>query len=160
MNHLVIDGYNLILADIRLSKLMNKDPFSAREKLVNEIQQGIGKSSKVTLVFDGKFLHQKELISQNFEVQFSPRGESADEVIKEIIGRAWNRRVITVVTNDLSIIAYAKECGSRTMKSEEFLRLLRTKEIVRKENDGKNPLEKPEHVTNEDFELLKKWRKK
>ncbi|MGC8595117.1 MAG: NYN domain-containing protein [Candidatus Kryptoniota bacterium] len=159
MNHAIIDGYNLIYSDKWLSKLMKKDPLIARDALIDEIQHSIGNSLDVTLVFDGKFMHEKKSVSRNFRILFSSGGESADDVIKNLIGRAWNRRIITVVTNDLSIIAYAEECGSRTMNCKDFLSLLRTKKSPPNQTDKENPQEKPEHITKEDLELLKKWSK-
>lgn len=160
MNHLLIDGYNLILSDEKLSKLMRRDPTIARETLIDEIRNVIGKASKITLIFDGRFSHEKQLVSQNFEIQFSQKGEPADDVIKDIVGRAYNRRSITVVTNDLSIIAYARECGSKTMKCGDFVKLLRTKKPSPSGNTREKSIEKPQHITNKDLELLKKWSRK
>jgi predicted RNA-binding protein with PIN domain len=109
-----IDANNLIGKIPKLRKLKGSD---SRERLIFLLQRFFsGKKVNVTLFFDG---HQSENIKTNFEIVYS-LNRSADELIKQRIDRSKRNKNLVVVSSDLEIFAYAKECGCKAVKSEEF----------------------------------------
>jgi predicted RNA-binding protein with PIN domain len=159
----IIDGYNVIFSDARLSKLLRNDVEAARDELIVEIQSRRSLTNdKVTLVFDGRYRATTDRISDNLTISFSTKGQTADDLIKEEIGRSTTRRSLCVVTNDLAIIDYARVCGANVTKSEEFLLMVRKFLPSHKgsRNDGKekkedSDAEKPAVIGKPDQELLK-----
>ena len=149
----IIDGYNVLLSDQKLSHLMKIDSEQARRELVLEIS-GSRRLSRddINLVFDGRFTPSSSHEGPRFAVRFTSRGETADEWIKREVGNSTKRLSLTVVSSDLSIVAYAKECGAATMKSGEFLSVVRTKNAGRKQIDADD--EKPASAGKLDQELL------
>ncbi len=149
----LIDGFNVALSDQKLSRLMKIDSEQARHELAMEIL-GSKRLSKedINLVFDGRFAPSSSREGPRLVVRFTSRGETADEWIKREIGNSTRRRSLTVVSNDLSILGYAKECGAATMKSGDFL------SMVRAVNERGNGMviddEKPESAGKFDEELL------
>lgn len=66
-------------------------------------------------------------------VVYSRLGEKADVLIKRIISK--ERREWIVVTSDREIASYAWSVGSIPIPSEDFLYILKRKEII---NEGRN----------------------
>ena len=156
----IVDGYNVILADNRLAKLLRNDSETARAEFLSEIQRSgkLGKQ-KVTVVFDGKFSSSAERIANNIDVRFSARGETADDLIKIEVGTSAKRRSLSIVTNDHAIINYARECGANVVKSQDFLLMVRGANVTTQA--GKiSVVEKPEPTGNPDPELLKLFSEK
>ncbi|MCL5267590.1 MAG: NYN domain-containing protein [Bacteroidetes bacterium] len=145
----------MILADARLSRLFRRDSEFSRNELLREVMEfaGIGRHS-VTLVYDGKFSTPAERISATVEIRFSRPDETADDLIKREIGISKRRRSLFVVTDDLEIIGYAKECGAKAVGSREFMLQVRGARL-RTENPLGHAEEKPEPSGNPDPELLR-----
>jgi len=157
--HWILDGYNIILSDERLTKAAGNDLETARDELIREITfSSKFKGDNVSLVFDGKTGSPDLKINSRLRVIFSKSPESADDLIKDMIGNYRTRRSIIVVSNDRSIADYARECGARTMKSTDFLSLIRAKEEEKMEE--KSFSEKPPQPSKPDLELLKLFREK
>jgi predicted RNA-binding protein with PIN domain len=115
----VIDGNNVIgcSPDISLG-----EPGS-RDKLLQIIHSyQVSRSVNMTVVFDGE--PDRGAFRQNFSpkltVMFPQPGQTADEVIKEILERYANLREVTLVTSDRELKTYAKERSGHTMNSIEF----------------------------------------
>ena len=156
----IVDGYNVILADNRLAKLLRNDSETARAEFLSEIQRSgkLGKQ-KVTVVFDGKFSSSAERITNNIDVRFSARVQTADDLIKIEVGTSAKRRSLSIVTNDHAIINYARECGANVGKSQDFLLMVRRANVTTQA--GKiSVVEKPEPTGNPDPELLKLFSEK
>lgn len=152
--HWLVDGYNVILSDIRLSKMLRNDAEQGREEFTREISASRRfRGESVTVVFDGRFAASSSREGPRLLVRFTSKGQTADDLIKLEIGRSVRRRSLTVVTNDRSILAYAKECGARTLSSGDFLALARARTPGRERINTE--AEKPESTGRPDPELLK-----
>ncbi len=150
----ILDGYNIVLADEKLAKLARANLVVAREELINEILSAAEfKHENVILVFDGKSGGPAERISPNLQIEFSRTHETADDLIKNMVGNHKKRSSIHVVSNDRSITNFAKECGARVHGSRDFLLLLRRR---RNKTEERNLLaEKPPVPDEPDIELLR-----
>ncbi len=150
----LVDGYNVILSDERLAKLLRNDSETGRRELLLEITNSRRFSKEnITVIFDGRFAASASKVSLKLLVKFTSSGETADDSIKREVGRSTRRHGLTVVTNDRSILAYAKECGANTLGCAEFLAILRRKEHMAKETAI--AAEKPESSGRPDPDLLK-----
>lgn len=151
----MIDGYNVILSDQKLSKLLRNDNEIGRREFLGEILRSNRHSrEEITVVFDGRFAASAANESTRLLVRFTSRGETADDFIKREIGASPNRRSLIVVSNDLSIVSYARECGAGTQTSGEFLAAIREKRITAPDT-GRDSGEKPEPTGRPDPELLR-----
>jgi len=125
----IVDGYNVIFSDRKLTKFFRNDTEVARLELLNEIQSYSGlMNNLVIIVFDGKYRTAADKVSDRLVVMFSEEGQTADELIKQEIASSTARRSLCIVSNDVAIIKYARICGvpSRNLlKSEEFLDTIR-----------------------------------
>ncbi len=118
---IIIDGYNLL-------PRMNIKGVSLEEKRNNMIEQlkeflDVNKA-EMTVVFDGtrqESLHRGAEKRGLIKLIFSARGETADEVIVELIkNRTGKAREHMVVTSDNRIIKAVSELSVKHMKSEDF----------------------------------------
>jgi predicted RNA-binding protein with PIN domain len=116
----------------------------------------------VILVFDG---HGKNKISRNIEAKFASTDithsyDNADGLIKAIIDRSKNKKLLNVVSSDNEIKWYAGDSGCNVISSKSFwdeLKIRRTQ----KENLLRESNEKPQDVTKGEVEyLLKQFTKK
>jgi predicted RNA-binding protein with PIN domain len=118
--------------------------------------------NKVILVFDG---HGKNKSLKNIEVKFAstditPTYDDADKLIKSIIDRSRNKKLLTIVTSDNAIKLYARDSGCSVWSSRSFWSELKRKK-TRKENLLRESNEKPQVVTKGEIEyLLKEFNKK
>lgn len=141
MKNFLIDGNNLFG---KIPHLRNLKCDIASEKLILILQRYfLNKKTKVTIFFDG---YLPERIKTNFEVVYSIN-RSADELIKNKIDKSIRNKNLTVVSSDLEIYSYAKECGCTAMKSEEFY-----KKIISSLKE--NLEEKPSQSNIDEFKKL------
>ena len=155
----ILDGYNIILADEKLSKMARNNLEYARDALAQEILSSERfRRQNVSLVFDGRSGGSSEKIASNLEIKFSKSTESADDLIKSMIGNFKSRSSVFIVSNDLSIVNYAKECAANVSSSRDFLSLIRVGKNNTKE-DGSSS-EKPSVPGKSDFELLRLFKEK
>lgn len=150
----LVDGYNVALSDAKLSRMLRNDNEAGRRELLVEIA-GSRRFSRqnITIVFDGRFAASSARETPRLLVKFTDRGETADDLIKREIGESVRRRALTVVTDDRSILAYARECGAKTLGSTEFLSMVRGKVPAGK--NAETLSEKPEPAGRPDPDLLK-----
>jgi len=124
---LLIDGHNLIgqLPDLSLS-----DP-NDEAKLVARLRAYVARTGRpVTVVFDPapgsdipSFGHHKDREGR-LEVIYAAPGHKADDVIREIVGQAKDRRGLIVVTADGALAQFTRQCGVRVQPPAEFARSL------------------------------------
>ena len=79
------------------------------------------KAVKIVLVFDG---YCKNRNIGNIEAKFSKTNvvkfENADELIKSLIDRARNSKLLRIVTSDNEIAWYARNSGCKIQSSSGF----------------------------------------
>lgn len=115
----IIDGYNMIR---KIGALRAHDAQSlekGRQALIMKLS-GFRLQSKadITVVFDGQ---RSSLTSQSgITVRFSNLPNKADEMIKKMVDQNKKAQEITVVSSDNEILKFAKGCGCKTERSEDF----------------------------------------
>jgi predicted RNA-binding protein with PIN domain len=119
MSFLLIDGYNLI-------GTFHKNLSGAREKLLLQLHKYKGiKGHDITVVFDGwksGGQHEKSFTTGGITVIYSRIGETADAVIKRIMGRGSREWI--VISSDRDIRAASWASGSIPVSADEFLSAL------------------------------------
>jgi len=147
MKQYIIDGNNLIGKVPALKILQKKDKQGSREKLAFLIDNYFSqKNAKVFLHFDG---HPKDPIKiHNASIVYS-KNLTADEKIKNQVGKSKNPRNITVVTSDNNLTEYARVCSSTVIKCEEF-----AKNIFYKKDNDEEKRRIEEMGNNEEFKKL------
>ena len=120
--HIIIDGYNLIRQSVSLSRLDEQDILLGREALVDRLAAYRKiKHHPVTVVFDGQnspAFSQRHQRQKGISIRFSPKGISADEVIKRMASR--EREKALVVSSDREVSDYAAACGAATISAQQF----------------------------------------
>jgi len=153
MNHYIIDGNNLIGKINFLHKIQQKDKQHSREKLAFMIDNYFHeKNAKVTIHFDG-FKNLPIKLNQA-KIIYSD-SKSADDMIKNQIELANNRKNLVVITSDNNIQEFARVCSCLIIKSEEFAKTIRSK----KQDDEKDIIEKMENDIEEWRELFNRGEK-
>ncbi len=154
----ILDGYNIIHSDEKLAKTARISLEAGRDELIRMVSSSATmRGEKISLVFDGRSGSPNASATSRVQVIFSTHPESADDLIKSMIGNYRKRRSILVVSNDRSIADYAKECGADVVGSKDFLLLIRRK---REQNEETSFSEKPPLPLNPDLELLKLFKEK
>jgi predicted RNA-binding protein with PIN domain len=131
--HLLVDGFNLIRRDTQLSEAERKNFYGAQELLVQRLAQyRRGTHHRVTLVFDGTaspnpFRHRTE--KSGIDVVFSARGETADDVIKEMIADAGPGQGMIVATADRDLASACRSHGATIIPPEELTQRTRPKPL-------------------------------
>lgn len=120
--HIIIDGYNLVRQSSSLSVIDQLDIQLGRENLIETLATYKKiKGHKITVVFDGTnapdFSKTKDRI-KGIRIQFSRRGESADDVIKKIASK--EREKALIVSSDCEIVDFASSRGCATISSSVF----------------------------------------
>jgi len=152
MKILIIDGNNLIHKIPKYRKLFKLNPESVQLSLLESIRLKLGTDEKLILFFDG-FGNIKSK-----EIRFSG-SLTADELIKKYIEENYTKQKITVVSSDTGITGLAKVCCCKIIKSEDFLKEIKSSE---KEKRNINQLflydkEKPEKINKTEFEEFRKY---
>ncbi|AFH48766.1 Hypothetical protein IALB_1055 [Ignavibacterium album JCM 16511] len=142
MIHYIIDGNNLIGKITSLNSLPDKQ--MARHKLSLMLERYFQKKKvKVSLHFDG--FENEPIKVSGIKIHYS-QNRSADEVIKKEIETINNRNSVYVISSDIEIISFAKVCGCKVLKSEEFYKLTI--------NQNKQEEEKPSNFDTDEFKRL------
>ncbi len=122
---IVVDAYNVIHADNDLRRIAGKDLERARRRLVARVAAYVReKELQVTLVFDGKgaMADAETILPGRLQVIYTPRHQSADELIISMIAASENPREIIVVSSDRAHIRpAAAQAGCPAIGSKEFL---------------------------------------
>lgn len=115
----IIDGYNMIR---KIDVLRAHDAQSlekGRQALIIQLSSFRMKSkAEITVVFDGQ---KSSLSSQSgITVRFSNLPNKADEMIKKLVDQNKKAPETTVVSSDNEVMWYAKGCGCKVERSEDF----------------------------------------
>lgn len=139
MEHYIIDGNNLIGKIRELRKIFEIDKQKAREELVVLLNNFFtDKKVKVSLHLDG--YENISLRILNGKIFYS-KNKPADNLIRKEIDNSLSKRLIRLVTSDLSLAEYGKVNGCQVILSEEFYEIIRNKYVV-DETDEKEKLPK------------------
>jgi uncharacterized protein len=164
---LMVDGYNLIHANPRLSDIVDRDLDAAREDLLKELTPLAYPDyyHLVMVVFDAAGSHQSEPVVEDregIELVFTRRGQSADSFIEAAVRYMVSDGEVEVVTNDRMLAGVVSGFGARVMDGASLLgmaqrALLETREDMRRMSQGRRaPLE--DRVGEEIRLLLDKMR--
>lgn len=143
----LIDGNNL-LGRIAPHELRER---SGREGLVGRLIafQRVTRT-RIHLVFDGnpEPTPTDVVVNPKFTIHFPGEGQSADDVIRDMIGRQTDRRRFFVVSSDRAIRELAKRSGLQSVTSDVFARELkaaikegREQRDLQKRTEAPSPLE-------------------
>ena len=163
METIISDAYNLMHKVTELRVLLAQSQEICVATMIQKIRSHYhGRSTKCILVFDGFGQNKHEA---NINVKFSNTGVgpdygNADGLIKHLIEKSRNPKLIKVVSSDREVSSFAKECGSRILSSESFWGEVKDRRVERSEAIRESN-EKPAVVTRGEFEfLLKEFTKK
>ncbi len=143
----LIDGNNL---------MGRADPYfkfnsSSRSQLIGRLllfQKAT--RARLFLVFDGRPPEDDRVIKLNpkFTVLFPEPGQSADELIEELLNRKKDRRYYQVVSSDRGVREIARQHGVKSMTCQEFWKELkkilkdsRASRELEKQTEASTPLE-------------------
>jgi predicted RNA-binding protein with PIN domain len=141
----LIDANNVIGKDKELFTLQKKDKISSREVLAHRIDRSFSnKKINVMVFFDGF----KTLAIKTSKARiFYSDNKTADDLIKDYISDAVNKKNITVVTSDHNVQQFARVCSCTVKSSEDFL-----KEISRRDSDSEES--RINSIDNEEIKKL------
>ena len=163
METIFVDAYNLMHKVPELKMLLKQDRDICVDIMVAKMQGHFTESGrKVILVFDG---HGQNRHLKNIEVKFSSTDithnyGNADKMIKAMIDRFRNKKLLKVVSSDNEVAWYARECGAKIQSSKSFWGELKDKRHKQRLST-RDIDEKPQVVTRGELEyLLKLFTKK
>jgi len=113
---MIVDGYNVLRSSGRPVPLKGSSFQVERERFIESLGHYRGqRKDRVTVVFDG-FHSDRDFPDTEkrggVEVIFSHRGQTADDVIKQMVEQAPNPRDIIVVSSDREISDFVKSLGA------------------------------------------------
>ena len=125
--HIVIDGYNLIRQSDHLRPFDKRSLEAGRNALLQLLAPyRKGKQHAITVVFDawdgGGPLEERDTHA-GISIVYSRRGKTADEVIKEMVGRRGGEELL-VVTSDRDVADHAVHRGATAISSPEFEKVI------------------------------------
>jgi predicted RNA-binding protein with PIN domain len=127
----LIDGNNLLgrVAPHELRERFGRDGLVTRLIAFQKVTH-----TRIHLVFDGNPEPERTSVPVNpkFTVHYPGQGQSADDVIEDIISRLTDRRRFFVVSSDRALREFAKANGVTPVTSETFARELKAALIERK----------------------------
>ncbi len=143
----LIDGNNL-MGEVDSYFKFNS---SSRSKIIAKLLlfQKITRR-RIFLVFDGKppINEQTFQLNPKFTVYFPEPGQSADELIEEMLDQKKDRHYYTLVSSDRVLREIARSKGTRSISTLEFLKELkkilkdnREERELRKQTEDSSPLE-------------------
>jgi len=134
----LIDGNNLLgrIAPHELREPAGRDGLVVRLLAFQRVTR-----ARIHLVFDGNPDERPTDIAVNpkFTIHYPGEGQSADDIIREMILRQTDRRRFFVVSSDRAIRDLAKKKGIEAVTSDAFARELKT---AIKEGKKRRELEK------------------
>lgn len=125
VDHLIVDGYNVINAWPELVALKDQDLQHARDTLV-AILAGYGsfKDMKVVVVFDAHLSPGRdntEIVSSRLEVVYTNEGETADSSIEKMVYSLVRQgQRVYVVTSDWAEQMTVLSFGAYRISAREF----------------------------------------
>ena len=125
IDHLIVDGYNVINAWPELNELKDQDLQHARDSLIG-ILAGYGayKDMKVSIVFDAHSVPGQdniEIINSHLEVVYTNEGETADSCIEKMVySQMRHCGRVYVVTSDWAEQITVLNFGAYRISAREF----------------------------------------
>jgi predicted RNA-binding protein with PIN domain len=153
MPHL-IDGYNLLYATGHLTARSGRRSLqSARKAMLIQIVAGHGaEAGAVTVVFDARLAPPGSPSKDNHggvRVLFS-RGQTADDLIEELIRDEPNPRLLTVVSDDHRIKQAARRRGCSVLGCLDYYEQLQQQKRPQPPGPPHEPPSKPEQSSPEE----------
>ncbi|MCW8806227.1 MAG: NYN domain-containing protein [Ignavibacteriaceae bacterium] len=122
MKNYIIDGNNLIGKIKTLNQIHKKNKKQSAEKLAFLIARFFHmKNVSVSLHFDG---FQADIIRVTGINIFYSGDVTADEKIKNEIGKSKNPKNIILITSDSNLAEFGRVCSCQVIKSEAFSKQL------------------------------------
>jgi predicted RNA-binding protein with PIN domain len=138
----LIDGNNLLgrIAPHELRERSGRDGLVARLLAFQRVTR-----ARIRLVFDGNPDEKPTdiVVNPKFTIHYPGEGQSADDVIRDMILRQTDRRRFFVVSSDRAIREMAKKKGIEAVTSDAFARELKA---AIKEGKKRRELEKRTEV--------------
>ena len=153
----VVDGYNLIYRDRRLSDVIDeRGARAARDGLVAVLASFADASRReVTVVFDGAKAEDPTLPRRvrkgAVEIRYSDFGVTADRVIEEMIELHPAPAELYVVSDDKSVAKAIEARGAHGVPVDDFLERVRRAFRKRRHARARRD-EKPSDVSNSDVD--------
>jgi len=125
----LIDGYNVGFKLPEIAELIKAGRTDeAVQRITTRIQNFLrGKGEKAWIVFDGvKSSTTHPHSAAHIKVEFSRKPETADDYIRSFVRNHTKLQNCIVVSSDNEIRYTALDHGARALKSEEFVKLLKT----------------------------------
>lgn len=123
--HLLVDGFNVIRRDPQLSDAENRNFYGAQDLLIDRLNRyRRGTSHRITVVFDGRQgpnTFRSRMRKGEIEVIYSSRGETADEVIADLVAHAAERDAYKVVTADRDLAHTCRTLGVDIVAPDELM---------------------------------------
>jgi predicted RNA-binding protein with PIN domain len=118
---ILVDGYNVAKLGWPGRSLEEQ-----RDALINRTENLARRhGADVTIVFDGdSIVGAHAARRRTVRVVFSPAGVTADDVIRDEVGRLPPDRRIVVVTNDREIVDDVRRAGANVVPSNAFIAAL------------------------------------
>lgn len=134
----LIDGNNLLgrIAPHELRERTGRDGLVVRLLAFQRVTR-----ARIRLVFDGNPEESRTDVPVNdkFTIHYPGAGQSADDVIRDVIEAQTDRRRFFLVTSDRALRELAKKRGIESLTSDTFARELKT---AIKEGKKRRELEK------------------
>ena len=142
MKHYIIDGNNLIGKIKALNQIHRKNKKQSTEKLAFMIGRYFSnRKANVSLHFDGV---QADVIKvAGIKIIYSGH-VTADEKIKNEIGKSKNPKNIILITSDRNVAEFGRVCSCQLIKSEEFSKQLLSSGFSDEEKTKIDELDNPE----------------
>lgn len=115
----IIDGYNMIrkIGSLRAHDVQSLE--KGREALIMKlISFKLHSKADITIVFDGQ--KSSSSSQSGIKIRFSNLPNKADELIKKLVDQNKKAQETTVVSSDNEVMWYAKGCGCKVERSEDF----------------------------------------
>ncbi|MBS0628705.1 MAG: NYN domain-containing protein [Verrucomicrobia bacterium] len=128
----LIDGYNFLF---RIEGLKKGSLKKRRIHFIQILDQELSCfKASVFIIFDSsQQLHPYAQCAhyEHLDVLYSPKGQSADEYILELISISRTPKTLTVITSDTGLARQCHAMGAHTLSIEDFMLL-----VVRKGKKG------------------------
>ncbi len=121
----LIDGNNLLgrVAPEELRQRSGRDGLVVKLLAFQKVTH-----TRIHLVFDGNPERERTAVPVNpkFTILYPGEGQTADDVIEDVVRRLTDRRRFFVVSSDRAVREFAKENGVTAVTSEAFAKELKS----------------------------------
>ncbi len=129
--HLLVDGFNLIRRDRELSGVEQRNFYGAQQLLLERLAvYRRGTSHRVTVIFDGHGgpnPHRSRSHHNGVDIVYSAHGETADDVIKDLVSRPGTPGGLLVATADRDLAHSCRTHGVPVIAPGELMARSRPK---------------------------------